>query len=312
MSDQIDAKETLNHVMGIFSESLELTRKTAEFINSKAVPDTVMDHYGISLFNRMYTTSVSIMRLLPLDINDMDVYLSYNSIISLSRTLIDCSLTLFYLWFDKVDFNTRKLRFVYTSLYGLKNEFDAFNRIEHYEKASAFLKKFKTNKKLICASREYIDLSEKEVKEKIKDFEKSLKNNHQFYGYCKKEKLYKNMGYMDVSTFRLAQYILSTFVHSSPSSICSKDDSIQERYEWAMRNISFALTISSAILAHSTRDFIKKIINKNKFIYAQLSEQDKAELDEIIQQITGLIKIINPNEEWVYKKLKIEAEEFWA
>lgn len=307
MSDQTDAEEKLNFVMGIFLNSLDLTRTIASLINCKKVPNTVMENYAISLFNRIYTISESIRKLLPLENNDRDIFLHCSSIISLSRNLVDTSIILFYLYFDVDDPNTKRLRYAYTSLYGLKKEFDTFNMIEHDEKASIFLSKFKTSKKLLFSDQE-LDLSNDE-KEEIKKY---LSSGYQFYGYCKKEELYKNMGYIDISTLKLAQFIFSSFVHSSPSSICSKNDSLQEQHEWIVQNISFALTIGSSILLHSSMDFINHMMKKHIFIYSQFSEEEKVGLKEIILQIKSLIKIIKPEEEWSYKKLKRKAEELWT
>lgn len=274
----------------LFLDILDMSKTITFLINSKndLKYNNDPDIFGVVMFTRIYTISDSIRKLLPNDINHKDEYPDYNSIFSLSRNLIECVESLFYISFDVNDPNTKRFRLTYFNFFNFRIWIDHFKKIGDKEKRSEYISAKRDAIFLIQSNPIFMMLGNSDRKEFIKA-------KYKFFGYSRAS-LAKKMNYIDGDLYLESHYMFSASAHSYPPSLypmAYRSFNSKEGMQWEIEYISTALRISSIYLAKTSKNMVKNIMTNIKFIYEQLSEHEKETLIKIRSRLDWLIEMSN-------------------
>lgn len=282
--------DNYSEIKKLFLDILDMSKTITFLINSKndLKYNNDPDIFGVVMFTRIYTISDSIRKLLPNDINHKDEYPDYNSIFSLSRNLIECVESLFYISFDVNDPNTKRFRLTYFNFFNFRIWIDHFKKIGDKEKRSEYISAKRDAIFLIQSNPIFMMLGNS-------DRRAFIKAKYKFFGYSRAS-LAKRMNYIDGDLYLESHYMFSASAHSYPPSLypmAYRSFNSNEGMQWEIEYISTALIISAVYLAKATRDMINNVITYTKFIYVKFSDHEKAILSEALPKLESLISVLD-------------------
>ena len=286
-----EVKEKYEKSRKYFLEILEhakfITSEISSIDTSKCSKEP--DIFGFILFTRIYVFAESISKILPKDIMSDDEYWDYNSIFSLTRNIIDCSETLFYICFDVNSRSNKLLRLAYLSLFELNFWISYYQETGEHKLKKTYIEIKKTALDEIEKSMFFKKLDNREA-------EIFKKGKSRIFGYYRNS-LERKMNYINIKTYKGTYKFFSACTHSFPPSLypmAFRNHNSKEGMEAEIEYITTALLICSVYCGQSANNLINYVIKRIKFIYEQFSEEEKTKLQKIsvrLDKITEICRI---------------------